>query len=489
MKKWGFWIARVILGALRVDQLNPIKPLRLFSKFFYREFKQTIKKLTLAQTPTVSDQIVEDKYQVIQAMLSGALRTHPLNKFLDVFVSAVFLNKDFVQAVDEGRQRQGMGPPGFFVISPTKACNLRCPGCYANAADRSKSLDYGVFSRMVAEAKRFWGTRFFVVSGGEPLVYHNNGKGVLEIFEEHNDCLFLMYTNGTLIDDDVARRMARLGNVTPAISVEGMRERTDERRGEGTFDEILKVMKRLRRRRVVFGISVTATRQNTEEILSDEFVDFFFGRQGVSYGWLFHYMPIGRDPDFSLVPTPEQRVWMWRRNWEIIRHKTMYVDFWNQGTVSDGCIAGGREGGYFHVNWDGDVAPCVFFPYAVSNIAEVYRSGGTLNDVVNTPFFKAIRDWQSAYGFLCPGGRDGQNWLTPCPIRDHHLEAWRIIERHGARPIDYAPICSENYHQQMDEYDRELELLTRPIWTTQYQSASSAKRSGSCADESKAHKS
>lgn len=472
MRRLGFWIARIIFWALRLDQLNPIKPLRLFSRFFYQQFKQTIKKLSLAQTPTASDQVVEDKYLMVQAMISGALRARPVNRFLDVFVSAVFLNKEFVQAVDEGRRRQGMGPPGFFVISPTKACNLRCPGCYANAADRSKSLDYETFSRMIAEAKRFWGDHFFVISGGEPLVYRYDGKGVLDIFEEHNDCLFLVYTNGTLIDDEVAQRMARLGNVTPSISVEGMRERTDERRGEGTFDEILKVMARLRRRRVLFGISVTATRQNAEEVFSDEFIDLFFARQGASYGWVFHYMPIGRDPDFSLVPTPEQRVWMWRRGWEIItRRKIMYADFWNQGTVSDGCIAAGREGGYFHVNWDGDVAPCVFFPYAVSNIVEVYRSGGTINDLITTPFFKAIRDWQCAYGFLCPGGRDGQNWLAPCPIRDHHQEAWRIVEEHRARPIDYAPnlaACGDDYHRRLEEYDRELEVLTRPIWHHKY---------------------
>lgn len=472
MRRVGFLIARLIFWTLRLDQLNPIKPLRLFSRFFYWQFRHTIKRLIRAQTPTISEQVVEDKYQLVQAMISSAVRARPVNRFLDVFASVVFLNKEYLQAVDEGRQRQGMGPPGFLAISPTRQCNLGCPDCYANAAEGSRCLDYETFSRIITEAKRFWGSRFFVISGGEPLLYRYGGKGVLDIFEEHSDCLFLMYTNGTMIDDEVARRMARLGNVTPSISVEGMRERTEERRGKGRFDEILKAMARLRRHRILFGISVTATRQNAEEIFSDEFIDFFFTREGASYGWVFHYMPIGRGFDFSLVPTPEQRVWMWHRGWEIItRRKIMYADFWNQGTVSDGCIAAGREGGYFHINWNGDVAPCVFFPYAVSNIVEVYRNGGTINDLLDTPFFKAIRDWQCRYGFLCSGGREGQNWLTPCPIRDHHREAWGIVKKYGAQPIDYAPklgTYEDEYHRWLEEYDRELEAITRPIWNCKY---------------------
>ena len=38
-----------------------------------------------------------------------------------------------------------------------------------------------------------------------------------------------MYTNGTLIDEKMAQRMAEVGNITPAISVEGFEKKTDER--------------------------------------------------------------------------------------------------------------------------------------------------------------------------------------------------------------------------------------------------------------------
>lgn len=85
----------------------------------------------------------------------------------------------------------------------------------------------------------------------------------------------------------MARRRALLGNLTPALSAEGIRASTDERRGPGTFDRVLRAIADLREAGVLFGISVTATRANCEEILSDEFLDFFSHQQGAFYEFIF----------------------------------------------------------------------------------------------------------------------------------------------------------------------------------------------------------
>ncbi|MEO0087170.1 MAG: hypothetical protein ABIK90_03715, partial [candidate division WOR-3 bacterium] len=111
---------------------------------------------------------------------------------------------------------------------------------------------------------------------------------------------------------------------------------------------------------------------------------------------------------------------------------------------------------------------CVFFPYAVSNIIDIYNQGGTINDVLFTPFFKAIRDWQKGYGFLS-GGKVSGDWLRPCPIRDHFLTAKKMIEEYGARPIDYAPNeIDKKYIEEMVNYDKNLEKLTLSIWQNKY---------------------
>ena len=173
----------------------------------------------------------------------------------------------------------------------------------------------------------------------------------------------MMYTNSTLIDREAARRMAELGNITPAISVEGWEKETDERRGAGVFRKIQRAMENLREAGVPFGVSVTGTRKNAETVLSDEFMDYYFRQQGAVYGWLFQYMPIGRSFDVDLMVTAEQRKWMLEKELRLIFERDLFlIDFWNGGPMSLGCISAGRSGGYFYIDWNGNVAPCVFFP-------------------------------------------------------------------------------------------------------------------------------
>ncbi|MEO0156452.1 MAG: radical SAM protein, partial [candidate division WOR-3 bacterium] len=288
---------------------------------------------------------------------------------------------------------------------------------------------------------------------------------IIDIFEEHPDSLFLMYTNGSLITEEIADKFGELGNITPAISVEGMEETTERRRGKGFFDKIVRTLTLLRKYRVTFGISITATRENAEEIVSDEFIDFYFNKLGAAYAWVFHYMPIGRDIAPELIPTPEQRVMLWEKSWEIIRNrKIMYADFWNHGPVSDGCISAGRPGGYFYIDWHANVFPCVFFPYAAANLKEIYENGGNLNDLINLPLHKKIREWQFKYW------KEG-DLLRPCPIRDHYLIAKNFVLETQAKPADQSAeeiLNSPDYEKKMAEYDFELERKTRVIWEKVY---------------------
>ena len=69
-----------------------------------------------------------------------------------------------------------------------------------------------------------------------------------------------------MIDEDFVKEVVRVGNITFAISVEGLEESTDERRGKGVFKKVMKAMDLLREHGCLFGFSATYTRKNTEEI-------------------------------------------------------------------------------------------------------------------------------------------------------------------------------------------------------------------------------
>lgn len=415
----------------------------------------------------LSNLIVTVEKALTNKNISPAVR----RKILDIFVGRIFL-ENAKEKQKQFEREFGQEPPGFITISPGKKCNLQCTGCYAGSgATSSEKLDYTTVDRIVSEKTEMWNNYFTVISGGEPMMWRSEGKGIIDLCRDHPDNYFLMYTNGTMIDKKMARQMADIGNLTPAISVEGFEAETDERRGKGVFKEILDAMANLREVGVPFGISVTATRTNAEEVVSDEFVDFYFEQQGAVYGWMFQYMPIGRSITLDLMVTPEQRKWMFEKEKHIIHDKHVFLpDFWNGGAFSEGCLAAGRPGGYIYIDWNGNVTPCVFYPYSRNNIKDIYASGGNLNDALKSELMTGIRNWQRDYGFE-KSGKDVKNLIAPCGIRDHYEFTRKHIVGTKAVPTDpdaAAALKDPEYYEGLVEYNKKFMSLTEPIWQKEF---------------------
>ncbi len=411
---------------------------------------------------------------VTRAIIEDRLSPQTIKKLLNILIGDAIIREGEIPIREKFRSQYGVIPPGFMLISPTKKCNLYCIGCYADSDRTEIKLSWPVLDRLVTEARDLWGASFMVISGGEPLLYEDDGHSLMDLVEKHGDMFFLMYTNGTLIDEELARRMARAGNIMPAISVEGLQETTEKRRGRGVFDRILQAFENLRKEKVFFGISVTVTRNNAEEVFSDEVIDFYFNRQGVHFAWVFQYMPIGRAFTLDLLPSPEQRLRLYRRAWELVYNRHIFlIDFWNSGTATHGCISAGRSGGYMVVNWDGTVTPCVFVPYSPVNIYEIYGQGKNINDVWAHPFFADLRQWQRDYGYGKNMAVDGpvKNWIMPCPMRDHFSELYPLLQKHRPHPIDdnaAEALADPEYYQGLVEYDRKVAALLDPVWEENY---------------------
>jgi|GEM_PF-4690224 len=229
--------------------------------------------------------------------------------------------------------------PNFIVVSPTMRCNLRCTGCYSGLYSKEEELSASELDRLFAQIRGL-GVYFVVISGGEPYLLKDT---LLALFKKYNDMFFLTYTNGTLIDAALAERLGKLGNVAPAISVEGWEKQTDARRGKGTWRRILETMGHLRAHGVLFGASVTVTRHNLDVVTDETFARFLMDR-GIIFGWYFMFMPVGKDPMLDLVMTPEQRVGCGRRVNALRETYPLFLaDFWNDGEIVGGCLAAGRQ--------------------------------------------------------------------------------------------------------------------------------------------------
>ena len=354
------------------------------------------------------------------------------------------------------RERYGFIPPYLLVISPTMRCNLHCYGCYAGSYAK-RDLDLESVLRVLDEA-RGMGIYFIVISGGEPFVW----ESIFDLFEAAGDMYFQVYTNGSMIDEEVARRLGRLGNVLPCISVEGFEKETDERRGDGAFERIMRAMDLLKKEGVIFGFSATATRENNDFIVSDEFVDFYEDK-GCFIGWYFNYVPVGRCPAVDLMPTPEQRITRRRRLLELRHERRMLLaDFWNDGALTGGCIAGGRS--YLHINSNGDIEPCVFAHFALDNIED--RS---LRDALESDFFRAIRE-RIPY---C------DNYLRPCLIIDHPHLLRELVTRFGARPTHPgADLLLSDLKNDLDTYACRYGELAEREWSREHEDRHHLKASG-----------
>lgn len=305
--------------------------------------------------------------------------------------------------------------PWAILMDPTSACNLKCTGCWAAEYGNSLNMSYEELDSIVNQANAL-GTYFFLFSGGEPLV---RKKDIIRLCEDHPDCQFTAFTNGTLIDEQFADDMLRVKNFIPAISVEGFETDTDFRRGEGTFRKVEEAMALLKSKKLPFGISCCYTSKNVDMIGSEEYFDQMV-EWGAKFCWFFTYMPIGKDAVPELMVSAEQRAFMYEQVRKFRETKPIFtLDFWNDGEYSGGCLAGGRI--YLHINANGDYEPCAFIHYSDSNIRKK-----TLLEALQSPLFKAYRANQPF----------NENHLRPCPLLDNPDALVDMVETSGAHSTD-----------------------------------------------------
>jgi MoaA/NifB/PqqE/SkfB family radical SAM enzyme len=347
----------------------------------------------------------------------------------------------------ESLRKAGLMAPDTYVVEPTNACNLKCPGCYASSERSGSELPYRVLEQIDDEMKEI-GVTLTTISGGEPFIAEKKYNALTRLAEHNkrkNDSGFLVYTNGTLIHGEVAQTLGDLGNIWPAISVEGFAESTRRRRGEKIIDQIKRAKDHLNKHGVMYGFSATATRLNAEEIASDLFFQERI-EEGDNFGWIFIYQPIGRTVDADLMVTGEQRYTIGKKvmQMQIENRVPLFLgDFWNYGPFVEGCIAAGPC--YFHIMADGTISPCVFSPFGVTHLNEIGSFSGFPGFSNGNGKFRNIQDAITRQETLVVY-RAQQNKIKdrfrPCVLIDHPDYAREIFSQNHCfatnnTPVDY----------------------------------------------------
>ena len=345
---------------------------------------------------------------------------------------------------EAAREKYQCNIPWAILMDPTSACNLHCTGCWAAEYGNKLNLSFEDLDSIITQGKEL-GVYLYIYTGGEPLV---RKKDLIALCNKHSDCVFLCFTNSTLIDEEFADEMLRVKNFVPAISLEGFETANDSRRGDGVYQKVMHAMQILRDRKLPFGISTCYTSVNCNDITSEEFIDQVIG-MGAKFAWFFHYMPVGQDAATELLPTPEQRKMVFEKIRGYRSTKPLFtMDFQNDAEYVGGCIAGGRR--YLHINAAGDVDPCVFIHYSNANIHDV-----SLLDALRSPLFMAYHDNQPF----------NENMMRPCPMLENPEILPKLVAATGAHSTDpQAPETADTLCARTTGYAADWTPVAEELW-------------------------
>jgi radical SAM protein with 4Fe4S-binding SPASM domain len=162
-------------------------------------------------------------------------------------------------------------PRPVVVWAVTKACNLKCVHCYASADARPAPGELThAEGRTLLEDLHSFGVPGVLFSGGEPL--HRPDTLDLIEYAQRLGLTCTLSTNGLLIDDIVADRLAEIGLKYVGISVDGSEARHDKLRGKrGAFAGSLAAIDRCRQRGIKVGVRFTVHALNQVDL--DEIFD------------------------------------------------------------------------------------------------------------------------------------------------------------------------------------------------------------------------
>ncbi len=297
-----------------------------------------------------------------------------------------FLAGEIIRFYFAGKQRKklaalGVKVPPMLIYSVTAECNLNCFGCYAKQLHKPRNGEFSAaqFSDVIRQADEA-GVSYILIAGGEPFLRPE----LLDVTAKHRGIIFTPFTNGLLVTDEHIRKLRNQKHVLPIVSFEGYETETDQRRGQGVFNNGLALLEKFRRYGIYFGISLTATSKNLDTISERSFIERLTAL-GCKVFFFINYIPVEKSTE-HLVMSQEQfdklnsLMREYRREYE-----ALFLAFPGSELDFGGCLAAGK--GFIHINAEGDVEPCPFSPYSDSSLKNM-----SLIETLKSPLLKKIRD-------------------------------------------------------------------------------------------------
>lgn len=334
------------------------------------------------ETFNIQEYMTHGVEKIVAASLKATLRDPRESAFMVKFAAA----SRKASKLRAEAEKAGEHVPPFLIASITSSCNLHCAGCYSRCNHATEDtapvhqLTSDEWLSIFREADEI-GISYILLAGGEPMLR----RDIIEAAGKMQNIIFPIFTNGTYMDDAYFRLFDKCRNLIPVMSIEGGKEETDARRSKGVYEKLIANMDVLHERGLLFGVSITVTTQNVNEVISTEFLDTLAAR-GCKLVVYVEFVPVTEESQ-ELAPGEAERTIL-KEGIERLRQdydEMVFVSFPGDEKSSGGCIAAGR--GFFHINSHGGAEPCPFSPYSDINVRDT-----SLREALKSKLFTALRN-------------------------------------------------------------------------------------------------
>lgn len=296
----------------------------------------------------------------------------------------------------------------------TEACNLKCKHCYQENKKLSQLTKEQLFNtldqyRILLKKLKMKG--HINLTGGEPISCPFFFDLLDEFRKDENIYSFSILSNGTLINENIAKKIANYNPEYVQVSLEGGKKTNDYIRGKGTYKKIAEGIKYLKDQNIFVSISFTANKQNYKEFPK---VVKYAVKYNVDNVWSDRYIPIGDNNQIEIMTLSETQKYLSILQKERTKLKekkckttiSMYraLQFQMTNDFPYSCTAGDT---LLTVMENGDLVPCRRMPIVVGNILKdemykLYKNNEILKELRSNNIPSECKNCE--HEKLCKGG-------------------------------------------------------------------------------------
>lgn len=344
-------------------------------------------------------------------------------------------------------------PPRLLVeaqLALSPGCDLSCEGCYT-AEDRGGAAPrHDDIAFLVDELVACGAFVIHIIGKGEPFLSPTWAGELLSVIAARPHVLFTLATHGMHIDERLAERLGRLGNLVLLVAVDGPEPLHDARRGQGSYRRVHDVFARLRRHHAVFGFTCMVSAKSHAALTSADFLRAQ-AEAGCVLGIFSRYFPLASDKVSDLAMDAATLA-AYRRDFEAAQIDAplalLDLDDVEQHT---GCHSRAGESVYID-GMSGQVSPCLRVPFAPAECRVDRAAGLRLADALSHDFFVQYRKRSGSCPTWCGSNLDAEigavgrllDAQKPEAARPPRLDAYQDRSREAARPVRRLPLLTSD---------------------------------------------